>query len=137
MKKVFQISICCLASILIGFFLTTLVYMIPSGRIFEHVKPYKGYIDKLVSPHLIDAYQISKLDTYAESIMLEEAIISAEDSGLPPAKAALTNYYYQNDPSPRHSITKIITGGSLDKVEYNRYWHGYLVTLKPLLFLTS
>ena len=137
MKKTIQVSICCLASILVGYLLLIIVYLFPSGRIFDHVKPYKGYIEKLVSPHLIDSYQISKLDTYAESIMLQEAIISAEDAGLPASKAALMNYYYQNDPTPRDSITKIINGGDLPKVGYGRYWHGYLVTLKSLLcFLT-
>lgn len=137
MKKKIQVCVCCLASILLGYLLLTIVYMFPSGRIFDHIKPYKGYIEKLVSPHLIDSYQISKLDTYAESIMLQEAMISAEDAELPAYKAALVNYYYQNDPTPRDSITKIINGEKLEKVGYGRYWHGYLVTLKTLLcFLT-
>ena len=137
MKKTVQVSFCCLASILLGYMLLTIVYMFPSARIFDHIKPYKGYIEKLVSPHLIDSYQISKLDTYAESIMLQEAIISAEAAELPAYKAALANYYYQNDPTPRDSITKMINGGELEKIGYGRYWHGYLVTLKTLLcFLT-
>lgn len=137
MKKTIQVCVCCLVSILLGYLALTIVYMLPSGPIFDHIKPYKGYIEKLVSPHLIDSYQISKLDTYAESIMLQEAMISAKEAEMPAYKAALANYYYQNDPSPRDSITKIINGEKLDKVGYGRYWHGYLVTLKTLLcFLT-
>ena len=137
MKKALQTAVCCLGSILVGYLLLTLVYMLPGERIFDHVKPYKGYIDKMASPHLIDSYQISKLDTFAESIMLEEAMISANEADLPAYKAALVNYYYQNDPDPRSSITQIIKGGDLPKTEYGRYWHGYLVTLKSLLvFLT-
>lgn len=137
MKKTIQVLLCLLASILGGYLLLIIVYMLPSSRIFDHIKPYKGYIEKLVSPHLIDSYQISKLDTYAESIMLQEAMISAENAELPAYKAALVNYYYQNDPTPRDSITKIINGEKLEKVGYGRYWHGYLVTLKTLLcFLT-
>ena len=137
MKKTIQVCVCCLVSILLGYLALIIVYMLPSGPIFDHIKPYKGYIEKLVSPHLIDSYQISKLDTYAESIMLQEAMISAKEAEMPAYKAALANYYYQNDPSPRDSITKIINGEKLDKVGYGRYWHGYLVTLKTLLcFLT-
>ena len=100
MKKTLQVSFCLLASILIGYLLLIIVYMLPAGRIFDHIKPYKGYIDKLVSPHLIDSYQISKLDTYAESIMLEEAMISAEVAELPASQAALISYYYKNHPDP-------------------------------------
>ena len=133
MKKAIQVILCCLGSIIVGYLLLILVYSFPSARIFEHVNPYKGYIEKLVSPHLIDAYRITKLDTFAESIMLEEALISAEDAGLPASKAALANFYYQNDPDPRASITQIIDGGELEKVSYGRYWHGYLVSLKTLL----
>lgn len=137
MKKTIQVIFCCLASILVGYLLLIIVYTFPSARIFDHIKPYKGYIEKLVSPHLIDSYQISKLDTYAESIMLEEAMISAEDVGMPASKAALNNFYFQNDPTPRDSITKKINGEDLPLVSYGRYWHGYLVTLKTLLcFIT-
>ena len=137
MKKTVQVSVCCLSSILIGYLLLMIVYAIPSARIFDHVKPYKGYITKMVSPHLIDSYQISKLDTYAESIMLQEALISAKDMNLPVSKAALANYYYQNDPSPRDTITKIIDGELLEQVAYGRYWHGYLVTLKTFLYFLN
>lgn len=137
MKKALQICLCCIGSILIGYLLLIIVYSFPSEKIFEHVKPYKGYIEKLVSPHLIDSYQISKLDTYAESIMLEEAMISAADVDLPASKAALRNYYFQNNPDPRSSITQIINGEVLGKVSYGRYWHGYLVTLKTLLLFIN
>ncbi len=137
MKKTIRVSVCCLASILIGYLLLVIVYTIPTARIFEHVKPYKGYITKMVSPHLIDSYQISKLDTYAESIMLQEALISANETNQSASKAALSNYYYQNAPSPRDSIIKIIDGEELEKVSYGRYWHGYLVTLKSFLFFLT
>ena len=64
-------------------------------------------------------------------------MISAETTELPASQAALISYYYENDPDPRSSITQIINGGDLEKVTYERYWHGYLVTLKTLLtFLT-
>lgn len=126
----------CLISILAGFLLMTLVYLIPSGPIFEHVRSYRGNIRNLVAPILIDSYQVSKLDTHSESFMLSEAAISGKEVGLPAYKAALMNHFYSNDEEPRDALMMVLTKKVVPQYEsYSRYWHGYLLTLKPLLYV--
>lgn len=69
--------------------------------------------------------------------MLAEAECKTTES---PFKAALRSRYdFGTEKYPSFSFTKSHSGRptGTNIYDYSRYWHGYLVFLKPLLFLTN
>ena len=75
--------------------------------------------------------------------MLEHAVYAGEHSVLDQVMHMYRaeSYYDENDPAgwhPGESLADYLVGREQPReVEYSRYWHGYLVVLKPLLLLTS
>jgi len=125
--------------VLVG--LLCLVYKLPRNRMVEHVIESDNTIRlqnddyNMSISNFYDTY-----DTDTNIIMLLEAIApdfngSLQDALLCPSGAYLENQWgdwadtlmnYANDAQ-----------GDLSYVNYARYWHGYLVFLKPLLMFMN
>lgn len=78
-------------------------------------------------------------DNYTDSLMLGEAVYDAAGASL--LEKALMVYSYDEDEMPLSSLQTYLESDNIEELEssdqnilsYPRYWHGYLVILKPLL----
>ena len=124
-----------LAAILAGVLLLTAVYALPTARMRHNVS--------ISLPYLLsegDRYQWApshtgtELDGFTDAIMLSNAIYEAEGSPLHSALVNPRMEFTPGDSVPVDSLSRYAQGAEDGReVTYARYWHGYLVFLKPLL----
>ena len=123
-----------LVSVVVGTLLLIAVYSLPMEQIHDHMGSSTECI--LSEGAYPDEYTwcMSELDNFTDAIMLSEAAYDSNESAL--QKALLSNrYILYNDWSNLMTYTE---GRMIERVDsYARYWHGYLITLKPLLMLTD
>ena len=77
--------------------------------------------------------QYRRLDNYTDCLMIDIAM-STQDSDA--VESAMLNVYYGDDSMPYE--LEDVARGNTEKLKahtYGRYWHGYLLVLKPLLVL--
>lgn len=124
-----------LAAILAGVVLLTAVYALPTRRMRHNVS--------ISLPYLLaegDRYQWApyhngtELDGFTDALMLSNAIFEGTGN---PLQDALTNprmEFTPGDMVPVDSLSQYAQGREDGRiVTYARYWHGYLLLLKPLL----
>lgn len=121
----------------IGIILLVFAYMIPTDSIIENARASVD-IFKIEGSHpqVIHGYQATTLDNYTDAWMLRNAFYNGEESAW--QKALYVYYYgYTNEESydARESMIAWLEGkDGYEKKSYARYWHGYLILLKPLLY---
>lgn len=141
MRRKYLIKICtlCICVPLIGALLMIAVYMLPTGRMKGHIANsddifnYEG-----IYPQIIGGYKSSQLDNYTDALMYATAI--HESSGNAVHDAMVNARYEYADDNMVQSLNDYANDvHSKDDLKYEilypRYWHGYLVILKPLLVL--
>lgn len=119
-----------------GLMLLLLVYSIPADRILVNARASIEIFEKEgAAPQTVAGYKATTLDNYTDAWMLRNAFYNGEESVF---QKSLNVYYYgYNDGKARNVCESMID--YLNGVEgyhrrsYARYWHGYLVLLKPLL----
>lgn len=122
------------AGILIGAVLVTAVYALPLDNIQENVRESAAVIEEEGSyPFLYSNWRSTRLDNFTDSIMLLMAAYDG-DQGLI-GNAMLSTYTRYADHNPAEGLVKWSTGDQtgIQTHDYSRYWHGYLLWLKPLL----
>ncbi|MGN0068663.1 MAG: hypothetical protein ACI350_02875 [Prevotella sp.] len=88
--------------------------------------------------HKISGFFLFRLDNFTDALMMDIAV-AVDDAK--PIESALSNTYYLED--DRMSVAKATEKAcygdinNLQPIKYERYWHGYLVTLRPLLLITD
>lgn len=134
LKEIVKI-ICVLAgAVFLGTALLIFVYALPTGRIKANVAKSSNIFDvEGTYPALIPGFQFAQLDNFTDSIMLGIAMYNGEESV---SEKAMSNYRMRSD---ELGIVKSTTHYANDveadyyRKGYQRYWHGYLIFLKPLL----
>ena len=124
-----------LLTVLLGFGLICTVYSLPGDtRRALHVRE-SG--DSLVQQgnywQLIPGRSTTMLDNFTDCIMLLTAAYSGDESAV---DQAVKNYrIYQKKATKQESCQNcgILPTKKQKKLTYERYWHGYLVVLRPLL----
>lgn len=115
-----------------------IVYALPQEQIRQHVAQSKEIFEKEGSyPRLISWQISSQLDNYTDALMLLMA--SSEGEG-PFYQDAFRNRYPSTEgDTPAQTLVRIYTEENTEYMvnDYNRYWHGYLLYLKPLLYFFS
>lgn len=127
-----------LAAVLAGTVLMTLVYMIPLDQIRKNVANSSDIYD---SEGLTNSYipwlTSTRMDNYTDTIMLSIAAMRREGSALRDAMESKYVYVTIKDmydgPGYLLRMLDLSEDGSSIVVSYARYWHGYLLFLKPLL----
>ena len=124
-----------------GVLLMTAVYLIPTERIRENVSASAAIIDKegMVGSY-IPWMTSTRLDNYSDVIMLSEAAYDDDSSAL--NKAMSSKYVYvinEEDYYQPGCLNKMLLplSESTAVVSYARYWHGYLLFMKPLLLVVD
>ena len=129
------------------FVLLLAAYALPGERVRQNV--YDSALT-IQSEGLYPEYfgfKLFQMDNYTDTLMLFEAASADE---LPPLQAMMTNTAYNVDNFETLAddlawyIEKDWSAGAqrtdapaLESFSYARYWHGYLLWLRPLLLVTS
>ena len=136
-KTVLKCLLLLLGCICLGFLLILFSYLMPTDRIHSNLLESEDFFEEGVTyPELISGYPDTRLDQFTDCLMLLTAAAKTEDSL--PFQAMNNARYSIGDTDPEETFVEIFHEGSANyKADngYGRYWHGYLVFLKPLLTL--
>lgn len=117
----------------IGTALLWAVYCLPVDSIEHHVRLSAVTIQEEGTYPRLYSWCSSQLDNWTDSIMLLEASDATEASTLEKAMLAYRGSIDNCNPSETF-VAHYIQNVEFTRIaEYPRYWHGYLVVLKPLL----
>lgn len=130
---------------MVGLLLMLLVHLLPTEPMRQNVYWSMGMIEaEFDNGVIIDGYPATLTGNFTDCLMLEYAIYSNEAHSV--TEQVLHMYRtetYNNEANPTgwwpgYSLKDYVEGTDQPReVEYGRYWHGYLVILKPLLLCTS
>lgn len=133
-KNIFKIIIRCLLilifSAITGFVLLLLVYMIPTTHMKTNMEQDTTILKKEGVYPAINWKYSNTLDNFTETLMLGEAVY---DSGDTLINDAVNVYHPSGFDNPLDDLTNYIQNDNAEGRAYARYWHGYLVYLKPML----
>ncbi len=132
-------------SVVLGLLLLFLVHLLPTEKMQENVYWAKDTIlAEFDDEWMIDGYDATMTGSFTDSLMLGNAIYKSEEHSA--LEQSLRMYRAESCPAeegedawwPGHSLIDYMDHvEDMREVQYPRYWHGYLVILKPLLMLTS
>ena len=142
LKQLALLLLCFLAAVLVGAVLLVAIYAIPSSAVLDNVATAQEiYENQDIRERVIPGVETTLKDNFTDAIMLGEACF---DSNLDLVPRAFTNEYYSpvgKDGEllePDLALIEYINGErDGEAYKYSRYWHGYLVILKPLLVFFS
>lgn len=125
----------------LGLIALLLVFCIPVDEMEFHVYQSLPMLESEFQAELaIPGYTASNRGSFTDCLMLEHAIYENEDYSL----LEQVLYMYRGESgqgdgwAPGYSLVDYLSGVEQTRIEqYPRYWHGYLVVLKPLLYLMS
>lgn len=124
-----------LVSIAAGTVLMIGVYILPTGRMLTNAAESYEIIDTEGGSFTwAPGYPGSRLDGFTDNIMLQTAVL--EGSGHPLRDAMLNGRmdFPKAQLSPGDALINYVYGARNGEItSYGRYWHGYLLFLKPLL----
>lgn len=124
-----------------GLLALLLVYCIPTAPIQEHVYLSLPMLEKEFSDsEIVEGYPGSLTGSFTDCLMLENAIYHSDAHTT--LEQVLHMYRGESGTgdgwAPGYSLIDYLEGTDQPReVEYARYWHGYLVLLRPLLFLMN
>ena len=130
MKKIISILIILVTGIILGGILLILVYKLPIIKIENNVKKSIDIFNFEGTYPYTNKYENSKLDNFTDIIMLQNASYNGNESII---SKAMHNYRFKTSKNPLISLNDQVNNRNGFKKEYGRYWHGYLLILKPLL----
>lgn len=134
MKRLTVLYLACLA---VGTLVLTAVYCLPVGPMQEHVRAsVDAFLEEGDNMFVLPGYKGSSLDNTTDAIMLENAVFQSD---LPAYQAAMKAERAGLDDEHTQLALKeyLDHDQELTLTSYERYWHGYLVVLKPLLLLLN
>ena len=126
----------CLTAIFLGTIALIVVYHIPTDTIYRHLQKDRDIFQKEGNYWSWANKSPTKLDGFTDSIMLMNAAYPVDS--VPTSAMAVFKWHGKG--SPAQTFVKALNDKndeSLGKTSYYRYWHGYLVYLKPILFISS
>ena len=131
--------VCLLLSILAGILLMTCVYILPTGRMLTQAdRSLPIFENEGTSFCWAPEEKSARLDGFTDAIMLQTAVYAQDEN---PMQAAMRNdrmEFTEGKLDPAGSLKQYVYGDrSGYVVDYARYWHGYLLFLKPLLLFFS
>lgn len=138
-KKTARILLTCtgslLVAILVGCLLMTCVYALPTGRMQTKVSESIASIDtEGGSFSWAPGYSSARLDGYTDNIMMQTAVFEGSGNPLQDAMLNQRMVYPKADLYPGQALINYVYGArNGEAISYGRYWHGYLLFLKPLL----
>lgn len=141
LKKVRNFVLLLLIGSILGLMALIVVHCIPIDKIKSHVQQSIPMVKKdFIYGDAVEGYPASCVGSFTDCLMLEHAVYSAEEHSI----LEQVLFMYRGESSegdgwaPGYSLIDYLSGiEQAREVEYARYWHGYLIVLKPLLYLMS
>lgn len=131
--------ICLLAGTAAGILLLVAVFALPAAAVLENVRSSAGDLFAEGEKSTFLQYVNNERESFTDAIILGNAIAEPREKGI--FERAMMIYRYDLEPeswSPEETLLAISQGRDTDSmylIEYSRYWHGYLVFVKPLLLI--
>ena len=119
----------------VGVLLLAVAMLLPAELIATHVDSSAGFFEEVCDHQELETGCSSGSDYFTDALMLLTAKNVTEESVL---NRAMLDYRaeFSSDEAPRQSLVGQANGveeASDRVIAYGRYWHGYLVYVKPLL----
>ena len=140
-KLLLKLLVLLMSGIVIGFLLMLSVYALPVEPMAKHVQASVPAMNGMwayedMNEQLLPGYQSMQLDNTTDSSML---IVAAYQGDEPLVERATECYRYVNHENAYQTfLTYGETGPEeMERRPIARYWHGYLLFLKPLLLFLS
>lgn len=132
-KAIRNCSLMLMAGIFLGTLLLCGVYLLPMEPMRMHVaETMEQFLEEGENPFLLDGCKGSSLDNYTDAIMLGNAVYDSDEPFY--QKAMEVSRENNGLDQPMESLHAYVEkSGEQDVSSYARYWHGYLIVLKPLL----
>ena len=116
-------------SVVIGYLLLVLAFCLPDGRIRHNVinsaSSFNGEYHYLIHDNIM-----TKTDDFTDAIMLMTA---SDTSDRNPFTEAIYAYHTEREDAGPNEVIRDLNSSENHQVTYSRYWHGYLLLLRPLL----
>lgn len=127
-----------LAAVVLGLCLLSIVYCIPTDRMHQNMERSKERFDSETAYHYLYRWCNSTLDNFTDAIMLLNAVYQDDSPAIVQAVSSKREYVSGLGDPYGEIIAHYLEGREFDgTTSYMRYWHGYLVVLKPLLYFTT
>ncbi len=144
-KRFLRQIVILLVTPIVGLLSLYLVHKLPTEMMREHVYWSMDLIaDEFEDETVVRGYRATLTGNFTDCLMLEHAIYDHKDhSDLEQVlhMYRAESFYDPSDPDgwqPGESLRDYVNFvPATREVEYGRYWHGYLVFLKPLLLITG
>lgn len=137
-QKLLKIIVGIMLSVLIGTGLMIFVYALPNERATQNVRASLKLFEAENNGYHWALGEHSNIDNFTNSIMLLE-IIHPQSGNVVNAAMLNPRYGLTQNEKPSDALIKVLHGDTsgLSEISYPRYWHGYLVILKPMLIITQ
>ncbi|MCC8059531.1 MAG: hypothetical protein LIO81_01610 [Clostridiales bacterium] len=120
-----------------GVALLCLVFLIPSGPVYEHVRDSVEVFEIEGTYPAIQNKKSKALDNWTDALILCNSFYEKENAGILDRAMNIYRPEY-DDANPVGSLTMYMAGlDGWHTTSYTRYWHGYLLFTRPLLLLTD
>ena len=135
----FQLIVCLIMSIFVGMILLVCVNLLPQERIKNHVRDGAAVIlQEHAEYQYAEGYVESILDNYTDAIILSKVVYPSDH----PLKDAIfvPSYSFPGQDVEGMQLFGTLNDNPLEDAQidtYARYWHGYLVLLKPFFVFFS
>ncbi|MDE7478932.1 MAG: hypothetical protein K2M91_13485 [Lachnospiraceae bacterium] len=116
--------------IMAGYLLLMLAYLLPTKPMQTNLSASADILTTEREYHrVIPGYISTQLDNYTDSWMMGNAVY---DNSLPVWKRALSCTSADYGEGPLDGLVRYLSGEEeYQNIDYTRYWHGYLIILKP------
>ena len=132
-KTILKGALMLAGGVLLAALLMIAVYAIPAETVWENVREsVQTLADEGLRYEVIDGYHASRLDDFTDAIMIGNAVLTTEN----PVESAMTARHFAGGETIG-TLMSYLDGEDVPTESYARYWHGYLVALKPLLMVMN
>ncbi len=144
LRRIRNAAVILFISVLTGTLLLTLAFCLPVDRIRENVKASLYHMLEVQEDENGDPGRkalLAQKENFTEALMVQNAFEKVD--GRNPYEHAMYIYHYDlldgTTWATEESLVTSLRQGTDDMYlrEYSKYWHGYLVFLKPLLMLMT
>lgn len=138
-KAALVCCVCLILSILLGILAMTCVYILPTGRMLTQAdRSLPVFENEGTGFFWAPGEPSARLDGFTDAIMMQTAVYVRDESPLKAAMRCSRMEFSDGKLAPVESLTQYVYGNRSGQVlDYARYWHGYLIFLKPLLLFFS
>ena len=144
-KQVIRKLIILIGAPIIGLVLLLIVNLLPNVNVYKHVYwSMDTIVPEFEDETLVDGYRATLTGNFTDCIMILHALYDHPGHSALEQSIMMYRPEFLNDPlnpdgwQPGNSLVDYVLNNNINReVSYGRYWHGYLIFLKPLLMMTS